>query len=255
MTSGDLQSDEWLRPLPIPGISDAVDRVQHSGDGSTRSFQITVPFRNANDIKVWVFLDTWTVKTRYEDFDIEGTTLTFVSGQEPPAGTNNVEFWVQTPRGLGELRNSWEHPASYIVREVEASILPWPIQLQARGTAMSQTRRWFEFNRTATNAFAIPVPTDIVLTDLSVVTLHGDASPPATWDIEFYKNVIVTGVPYHTEAVPFKATAGVMVTTVNIDPIVDLDEGDRISFAFAGTATDFPWCQMLLFYRRRIIHE
>jgi len=67
--------------------------VQHNGNGSTASFSIPFSFLANAEVDVTV---GGVLKTLGTHYNISGSTVTFTSGNIPPAGTNNIKFQRDT---------------------------------------------------------------------------------------------------------------------------------------------------------------
>lgn len=61
---------------------------QKSGDGSTAAFTLSNTIASENNVQVYID-GVYQTKDKYTT---SGTTVTFGSGNEPPSGTNNIEF-------------------------------------------------------------------------------------------------------------------------------------------------------------------
>ena len=67
--------------------------TQHNGNGSTASFSISFSFLENTEVDVTV---GGVLKTLGTHYNISGSTVTFTSGNIPPAGTNNIKFQRDT---------------------------------------------------------------------------------------------------------------------------------------------------------------
>ena len=71
----------------------ASSSTTHNGNNSTASFAISFSFLSNTEVDVTV---GGVLKTLGTHYNISGSTVTFTSGNIPPAGTNNVKFQRDT---------------------------------------------------------------------------------------------------------------------------------------------------------------